>query len=107
MYGITLGTRESLDMNSWSLNLDQMVSFVCHMSWSLVLCVLYVFSYVSGRLRYANNSNYKNDTMIRKEVGQIGGYWVGTLIKVHQLLGGDVLGWVWEILLRVLFDKSG
>lgn len=23
---------------------------------------------VSGRLRYANNSNYKNDTMIRKEV---------------------------------------
>jgi len=21
-----------------------------------------------GRLRYANNSNYKNDTMIRKEV---------------------------------------
>lgn len=22
----------------------------------------------SGKLRYANNSNYKNDTMIRKEV---------------------------------------
>ncbi len=22
-----------------------------------------------GKLRYANNSNYKNDTMIRKEVG--------------------------------------
>lgn len=23
-----------------------------------------------GRLRYANNSNYKNDTMIRKEVNK-------------------------------------
>lgn len=86
MYGITLGTRESLDMNSWSLNLDQMVSFVCHMSWSVVLCVLCIFSYVLGRLRYANNSNYKNDTMIRKEVDQIGGYGVGTLIKAHQFV---------------------
>ena len=24
--------------------------------------------FVAGKLRYANNSNYKNDTMIRKEV---------------------------------------
>ena len=34
-----------------------------------VQCVLLTPYSVSGRLRYANNSNYKNDTMIRKEVG--------------------------------------
>lgn len=28
---------------------------------------MYTF-YLVGKLRYANNSNYKNDTMIRKEV---------------------------------------
>ncbi len=27
-----------------------------------------MFTFVVGKLRYANNSNYKNDTMIRKEV---------------------------------------
>lgn len=26
---------------------------------------------ISGKLRYANNSNYKNDTMIRKEVSEM------------------------------------
>ena len=40
---------------------------------------LYVFVLIlSGRLRYANNSNYKNDTMIRKEVIDV------TLINAHQ-----------------------
>lgn len=29
--------------------------------------VVWVFIFL-GKLRYANNSNYKNDTMIRKEV---------------------------------------
>jgi len=32
------------------------------------LVLLYSIVVVSGKLRYANNSNYKNDTMIRKEV---------------------------------------
>lgn len=44
------------------LSYELVFGFMCD-----VMCV---FSYVSGRLRYANNSNYKNDTMIRKEVGQ-------------------------------------
>lgn len=35
------------------------------MNLSLNAGLLYFFS---GKLRYANNSNYKNDTMIRKEV---------------------------------------
>lgn len=30
--------------------------------------LLLLSSSSSGKLRYANNSNYKNDTMIRKEV---------------------------------------
>lgn len=30
--------------------------------------VLFVRFLTTGKLRYANNSNYKNDTMIRKEV---------------------------------------
>ena len=29
---------------------------------------LFICSFWTGKLRYANNSNYKNDTMIRKEV---------------------------------------
>jgi len=32
---------------------------------SIQTCIYCLFS---GKLRYANNSNYKNDTMIRKEV---------------------------------------
>lgn len=36
----------------------------CYMSRNLVI----VDSLSLGKLRYANNSNYKNDTMIRKEV---------------------------------------
>lgn len=32
-------------------------------------CEIYMYTfYLVGKLRYANNSNYKNDTMIRKEV---------------------------------------
>jgi hypothetical protein len=42
--------------------------------WLQVVCVnlgILLMDFViilSGKLRYANNSNYKNDTMIRKEV---------------------------------------
>jgi len=32
------------------------------------------FEYAGGRLRYANNSNYRNDSLIRKEM------WVGPLL---------------------------
>ena len=31
-------------------------------------CTCVCSNFLSGKLRYANNSNYKNDTMIRKEV---------------------------------------
>lgn len=33
-----------------------------------------MFEYSHGRLRYANNSNYRNDSLIRKEM------WVGPLV---------------------------
>ena len=36
------------------------------------------FEYSRGRLRYANNSNYRNDSLIRKEM------WVGQLV-IDQL----------------------
>ena len=40
-------------------------------SCCLLLCVcdiMFIVVIMKGKLRYANNSNYKNDTMIRKEV---------------------------------------
>lgn len=37
---------------------------MCDVNDQQCVCV----SYPQGRLRYANNSNYKNDVMIRKEV---------------------------------------
>lgn len=54
-----------------------------HLLWlSFSSCNWLFFSYVrlhinffslyfTGKLRYANNSNYKNDTMIRKEVSKL------------------------------------
>ncbi|THH30974.1 hypothetical protein EUX98_g3203 [Antrodiella citrinella] len=37
------------------------------------------FEYSHGRLRYANNSNYRNDSLIRKETGHCE-VWVGPLV---------------------------
>ena len=36
--------------------------------FTICLFVVVYVTVVLGKLRYANNSNYKNDTMIRKEV---------------------------------------
>ena len=38
------------------------------MNMIINLLISWINVFVSGKLRYANNSNYKNDTMIRKEV---------------------------------------
>lgn len=45
-------------------------SYNKHISLNILIFYLFTFSFLFfvGRLRYANNSNYKNDQMIRKEV---------------------------------------
>lgn len=64
-----------------NLNLSNLFHFI---NWNLITdslnawlllimtykkCEIYIYTfYLVGKLRYANNSNYKNDTMIRKEV---------------------------------------
>ena len=45
------------------------------------VCVFFI-----GRLRYANNSNYKNDTMIRKEVHHVDYY-----ITMHCYVYSSIL----------------
>lgn len=70
IFATTLVIKENLATSFWNSNFDRMVSLI-----SLSCKELNVFRIVtwlifssSGKLRYANNSNYKNDVMIRKEV---------------------------------------
>lgn len=62
--------KENLATSFWNSNFDQMVSLIsllCKELSGFRIVTWLIFS-SSGKLRYANNSNYKNDVMIRKEV---------------------------------------
>ena len=62
--------KENLATSFWNSNFDQMVSLISLLCKELIgfrIVTWLIFS-SSGKLRYANNSNYKNDVMIRKEV---------------------------------------
>lgn len=48
-------------------DVDLIKSCRLHECVSLITCFV-LFPFTAGKLRYANNSNYKNDVMIRKEV---------------------------------------
>ena len=48
------------------------ISFFLYFFSSFCCYRLNFFPLPTGKLRYANNSNYKNDVMIRKEVSPFG-----------------------------------
>ncbi|UZJ53316.1 hypothetical protein CBS101457_002636 [Exobasidium rhododendri] len=53
------------------------------------------FEYSRGRLRYANNSNYRNDSLIRKEmwIGQLMVQQIRQLVEESEIMKEDDAKW--------------